>query len=107
MALSVYRGDDFYFDIGANYEDDSILEFNTGDIIRVGVKDKLTNSRYVLFKEIPIEQKTDTESVHFTGQETKKCSEGEKILEVELTQTDGSVSTLYQDKLTLKGDVIR
>ena len=107
--MEFYRGNDFYFDIGAELEEDgSVFEFNVGDIIKVGIKDKLSNTNYVLFKEIEVTEKTDTISIHFTNEETKKFSEGDKILEVELTEKlNGAVSTIYQDKLTIKGEVIK
>ena len=107
MATKFFRGDTFKYDIGVKMGDGSLYVFIPGDIIRIGIKNKLTNSRYVAYKEIEIEEKTTEVTVEFPPKETKKWSLEPKILEVELTDTHGDVRTIYQDKIEMKGDVIK
>ena len=53
-----------------------------------------------------IDKEAEEVTVMFTPEETRKCSKGVKILEVELTDKDGKVRTLFQGKLTIKEDLI-
>ena len=77
------------------------------DILRVGIKNKVTNTKYVAYREIVVEEKTTKVTVEIPPEETKKWSLETKILEAELTDTYGDVRTIYQDKIEMKGDVIR
>ena len=104
--MEVYRGDTFRFNLAAGLEDGSIYEFQQGDILKIGVKETLSKSRYLLFKQINIEEPVTNIRVEFTPNEMKGCSLGDNILEVELTDTQGNVYTISQEKLTIKGDVI-
>ena len=104
--MKIYRGDTFKFDFNATLEDGTPYIFQVGDILRVGIKAKLTNPRCVLIKEIKIEEETDSVHVIFPSNETKKFCLGDKLIEVELTDTLGNVTTLSQEKLTVIGDVI-
>lgn len=107
MELTCYRGDSLKFDFTATLEGEIYLyPFKMGDALKIGIKDNLTNSKYVAFKEIKIEEETEIVPVFFSHEETKKWSLGDKILEVELTDTDGIVTTLYQGKIKVIGDVI-
>jgi hypothetical protein len=104
--MEIYRGDDFDFEFSSILDDKTNYIFQPGDILKVAVKEKMSNSKYLLFKKIEIEKETDTVSIAFDHQQTKKCSKGNKILEVELTNKDGRVITLYQEKLTILEDII-
>lgn len=104
--MNIFRGDTFRFEFTSALEDGSLYEFQVGDIIKVGIKNKLSNPKCALFKRIDIEEATDTLQIEFSHEEMKKCCEGDKLLEVELTRTNGDVITLYQEKITIVGDVI-
>lgn len=105
--METYIGDTFKFDFNATLEDGTTYDFYAGDILKVGIKDRLSSSVYVALKQIQIEETTDVVNVEFSKDETARWSTGNKILEVELTDTQGNVTTLYQDKLTVLGDVIK
>lgn len=104
--MEIFKGDTFIFDFGATLEDGTIYEFEKGDILKVGVKDRLSTSIYVLYKKIEIQETTEEIRVYFPAAETEDISEGDKILEVELKDTHGNVSTIYQEKIKVKGVVI-
>ena len=104
--MEIYRGDTFKFDFTAVLEDGSLYEFQVGDIVKVGIKNKITNPKCGMLKVINIEEATDTLQVTFSHEEMKKTCLGDKLLEVELTRNNGDVITLYQDKITIVGDVI-
>ena len=101
----IYRGDTFKFDFTATLGEGT-YQFKKGDLLKIGIKDRLSSSKYVLYKEINITETTETVPIMFSHEEMMKCSEGDKILEIELTDTDGIVSTLYQEKIKVIGDVI-
>lgn len=102
----IYRGDTFKFDFTANLEDGTVYEFQPGDILKVGIKEKLSNPKCAVLKIINIEESTETVKIIFPHEETKKWCEGDKLLEIELTDTEGNVTTLLQDKIKIIGDVI-
>lgn len=104
--MNIFRGDTFKFDFTSALEDGTLYKFETGDIVKVGIKSKLTSSKCALFKRIDVEEPTEVLHIEFSHDEMKKCCEGDKLLEVELTRTNGDVITLYQEKLTIVGDVI-
>lgn len=104
--MQFFRGDTFEFDFSSSLADGEAYVFQEGDILKVGVKEKLNASRYLLFKEIEIEGQTELVTISFTAEETRKCKVGKKILEVELTDNSGRVRTLYQDNVTIKEDLI-
>lgn len=104
--MEIYRGDTFKFDFTASLEDGTEYEFQKGDVLKIGIKEKLTNSRYSYYKKIKIEDAKKTIKFVFSHEETKKFCEGDKILEIELTDNQGNVYTLNQEKITIVGDVI-
>lgn len=104
--MDIFRGDTFKFDFTANLEDDTPYIFQPGDILKIGIKEKITNPKCAALKTIRIEEVKETVNIIFSHEETKHWCEGDKILEVELTDTQGNVYTLTQEKLTVKGDVI-
>lgn len=105
--MQFFRGDTFKYDVGAKMDDGSLYLFLPGDILRVGIKNKISNSRYVAFKEIEVATKTTAVTVEFPPSETRKWSLEPKILEAELTDTHGDIRTIYQEKIEMKGDVIK
>jgi hypothetical protein len=104
--MDIYRGDTFKFDFNATLEDGTNYEFQPGYILKVGIKEKLSNSKCAVLKTLKIEEATEVVSFIFPHEETKKWCEGDKLLEVELTNTRGEVTTLYQGKIKVIGDVI-
>lgn len=106
MEFIIYTGDTFEFDFYSTSIDGSPYVFKQGDLLKFGVKEKFSNTRYLLYKEVRIEEEAEEITVMFTPEETRKCSKGIKILEVELTDKDGKVRTLFQGKLTVKEDLI-
>lgn len=106
MSIKVFRGDTFKFNFNSALEDGTPYKFQPGDLIKVGIKTRLSNPRCAVLKTITIEEETDLIKVIFPHEETKKWCEGDKILEVELTDTQGNVYTVLQEKMTIVGDVI-
>lgn len=104
--MQIYRGDTFKFDFTANLEDETPYVFQPGDILKIGIKERITNPKCAVLKTITIEEPKENVHIEFPHEETKHWCEGDKILEVELTDTQGNVYTLTQEKLTVKGDVI-
>jgi hypothetical protein len=104
--MDIFRGDTFKFDFNATLEDGTSYEFQPGDILRVGIKGKISNTKCTILKTLKIEEATEIVNVVFPHEETKKWCEGDKLLEVELTNTMGEVTTLYQGKIKIIGDVI-
>lgn len=104
--MNIFRGDSFKFDFNSTLDDGTAYVFQKGDTLKVAIKDRLSSSIYVLFKEINIEEATEEIRIAFTNEEMADITEGDKILEIELTDNQGNVSTLYQEKIKVKGDVI-
>jgi hypothetical protein len=104
--MNLYRGDTFKFIFDATTEDGTAYIFQPGDVLKVGIKNKLTNSKCAFLKTINIEEEADNVLILFPHEETKKWCEGDKLLEIELTDTEGNVTTLLQEKLKVMGDVI-
>ena len=104
--MQIFRGDTFEFDFHSISADGSTYIFKPGDLLKVGVKEKLSNTRYLLYREVQIDKETEEITVMFTPEETKRLSKGDKMLEVELTDKEGKVRTLFQGKLTIKEDLI-
>lgn len=110
--MQLVRGDTFQFDFFATLEDDGSPEalenyaFIPGDRLKIGIKTRVTSPKYLAYKEIEITEKTESVPVEFAAEEMKKMTIGDKILEVELTDTFGDVRTIYQEKIKIVGDVI-
>lgn len=105
--MQFFRGDTFKYDIGAKLDNGSLYVFLPGDTLRVGIKNKLTNTKYIAYKEIEITKKTTSVTIEFPPTETRKWRLEPKIIEAELIDTHGDVRTIYQDKIEMKGDVIK
>ena len=106
--MQIYRGDTFKFDFSATLEGSTELHtFEEGDVLKVAIKSNIKDSNYILFHEKEILTPTTEVTFEFSHQEmiTVPLKE-EAILEVELTDTAGRVSTLYQEEIEIVGDVI-
>lgn len=104
--MEIYRGDTLTFDFDTTLDDGTLYEFQKGDILKVGIKEKIINPKCSLQKSIEILSPTTTVTIEFTHDEMKKCCLGTKILEIELTTATGKVYTLNQEEITILGDVI-
>lgn len=104
--MNIFRGDTFKFNVKASLQDGTVYKFQPGDIVKVGIKEKISNSKCGLYREIKVEEEAEKLQVIFSHEEMKRCCEGTKLLEVELTDTQGNVYTIYQDKIQVVGDVI-
>lgn len=104
--MQIYRGDTFKFEFSATLEDGTEHTFKEGDILKVGIKPRITNSEYQIYQKRQITEPTKTVLFEFSHEETMKMTIGEKIMEIELTDTSGVVSTLYQEQIIVVGDVI-
>lgn len=96
------RGDTFIFPF--SFKDTSLF-FEVGDLIRFGAKKACDCEEYILYKEIPIEEKTPEIQIIFEPEETRKIQPGDYIVELELTKNN-IVETPYEDKLIVKGDIV-
>ena len=102
--MGKYRGDTFIFDLFITKEEVS-QKFLTGDIVRVGVKKDLYQTEYDLYREIQVDEDTDSIEINFSKDETEKLRIGEYQIEIELTRA-GIVETIYRNSLKILGDVI-
>lgn len=102
--MEKYRGDTFIFDLFITKEEVS-QKFLTGDIVRVGVKKDLYQTEYDLYREIQVDEDTDSIEINFSKDETEKLRIGEYQIEIELTRA-GIVETIYRNSLKILGDVI-
>ena len=104
----IYRGDTFKFDFSATLEGSTNLHiFEAGDILKAGIKTDIRNNEYIIFKEITIQEPTTEVTFEFSHEEMLNAPiKDNAILEVELTNTAGIVSTIYQEKIEIVGDVI-
>lgn len=102
--MEKYRGDTFIFDLFITKEEVS-QKFLTGDIVRVGVKKDLYQTEYDLYREIQVDEDTDSIEINFSKDETEKLRIGEYQIEIELTRA-GIVETIYRNSLKVLGDVI-
>lgn len=106
--MQIYRGDTFKFDFSATLEGSNELHtFEEGDILKAAIKSNVKDNNYILFQEKEIDVPTNEVTFEFTHTETIKIPlKKEAILEVELTNVSGKVSTLYQEEIEIVGDVI-
>ena len=105
--MRIFRGDTFTFDFSANFNNGTPYIFQAGDVLKVGLKSKITNEEYLLYQEKVIEDDIQTVTFSFSHDETMDLpTKDSSILEVELTDTSGKVSTLYQNAIEIVGDVI-
>ena len=104
--MKVYRGDTFKFDFSATLQDGTVHIFKIGDILKAGMKSDIKKSEYELYQKKELTEDTDIVTFEFSHTEMMKTRPGNRILEIELTDTTGRVSTLYQEEITIVGDII-
>ena len=105
--MKIYRGDTFEFDFSAEFENGNPYIFQTGDVLKAGIKNTLGNEKYMLYQKKIIEDDIQTVTFLFPHEETINLTPRQNcILEVELTDTSGKVLTLYQKPIEIAGDVI-
>ena len=105
--MEIFRGDTFKFDFSATLEDGTVHTFETGDILKAGIKTNVRNTEYMVFQEKTIQESTQEVTFEFSHEEMMNVEIREDaVLEVELTDTAGRVSTLYQEQIEIVGDVI-
>lgn len=104
----IYRGDTFKFDFSATLEgSDEPHTFEQGDILKAGIKSTTRNPDYMIYQMKTIDEDTQEVEFEFSHEETMNLLVSKSaILEVELTNKAGKVSTLYQEEITIMGDVI-
>lgn len=101
-----YRGDTFIFPFSFKNENNSSIKYENEDVLKCGIKGSVYDSEYILFKELIVDKETDEVIFEFSSEETKNVEIGPCLLELKLTR-DNKVNTIYQEKITIKGDVIR
>lgn len=106
MENYYYRGDTLVFPFSLQNEEKKDINFEVGDILRFGAKENIHVDEYALYKEIEIQEETGEVQFEFETEETQKLEPRNYIIELELTR-GGDVNTVYQDKILVKGDVIR
>lgn len=82
--------------------------FQVGDKVRLGIKQSLEDTEYLVYKEFEITEPGTNLALILTPEETNGIITEEKgILEIELEYNGGqSIKTVYQDKIKLEGVVI-
>ena len=99
--MQIYRGDTW----SQTVECDN-FSLKQGDVIKIGVKQYLGATDYVLYQEIKITEEKTSFDFTFTSEETANIIPADNyIFEIELTSGD-EVTTLYQTEIVVKGDVI-
>ena len=101
-----YRGDTFIFQFSLQDESGSPIKFQKDDIVRFGMKENFYTKDYALCKEMPIGEEKEEIQIEFGPEETSKLELRKYIIELEL-ERNGQIDTIYQDTLTVKGDVNR
>ena len=106
---ALYKGNSV--NVRFNVEDQDTEEayiFQTGDIVRLGIKSAIGDTNYILYKEFKITEPGDSVALILTPEETDiSVTEETAILEIELEYNGGqSVKTVYQNEIALEGVVI-
>ena len=99
--IEIYRGDTFSRTVKPKN-----FTFETGDKIRIGAKNLLTDKQAV-FEVIHTFEETATEyTFTFSAETMAKIAPKSYIFEIEITKNN-NVQTVLQDELTIKGDVLK
>lgn len=102
--MEKYRGDTFIFNVIIEQNNEE-QKFQTGDIVRFGMKRNTTETDYALYKEINVDTEADSIEFVFSSEETSKLDTRMYEVEIELTR-NGIVETVYRDTLNVLGDVV-
>ena len=99
--MQIYRGDTW-----SQTVDCDNFSLKQGDVIKIGVKQYIGATDYVLYQEIKITEEQTSFDFTFNAEETANIIPADNyIFEIELTSGD-EVTTLYQVEIAVKGDVI-
>lgn len=101
-----FRGDTFIFPFTFENENGESINFEVGDILRCGIKSNIYSNNYILIHLIEMGEERGEVTFEFSANETKDVKLGKCLLELELTR-GGKVSTIYQEEIEIKGDVVR
>ena len=106
--MELYRGDSLPISISSKYKNGEQYIFKVGDVLKLGIKRRLSSDTYDYFIEKTIESSTTQVDFNIPPEITKELIGGEKyILEAELTFNGGvDVATLFQEILSVKEDII-
>ena len=102
--MNKYRGDTYIFPFSLQDESGNAMKFQKDDIVRFGMKENFYTKDYALQQEIKLEIDAEEIQIEFMPEETRKLELRRYIIELEL-ERDGQISTIYQDMLTVEGDV--
>lgn len=102
--MEKYRGDTYIFNVTLE-QDEQAQKFQVGDIVRFGAKTNTAQTEYALYKEITVDEETDSVEFVFSSEDTSKLDVRVYLIEIELTR-NGNVETVYRDKLNVLGDVV-
>lgn len=97
-------GDTYIFNVSLE-ENGQAQKFQVGDLVRFGMKKNTSHADYALYKEITIDEETDSIEFVFSSEETQKLDVQVYQVEIELTRS-GIVETVYRDRLNVLGDVV-
>ena len=101
--MTTYRGDEFS---GTISFDNYTLKPN--DTVNIGVKLSTESAEYILFQSVKVEDSTSEVNFKFTSETTHNLVPSTYIFEIELIYAESNEhETVYQDELTVVGDVCR
>ena len=101
-AISMTRGDTLRTIIGVIDSDGNEYKPIQGDHIRFACKKNYNDSECLIYKEIPY----DTCILQLDPEDTKGLNQPDTyVYDIQITQTDGSVSTFIKGKLKILEEV--
>ena len=100
--IRLTRGDTQYFAFEIKRQDGSDYEVQEGDVVRFAMKKRVTDPEPVILKNID----TQTLTMKFEPEDTKALPMNSTyVYDVELTQSNGDVSTFISGKFTVTEEV--
>ena len=104
--MEIYKGNSVPISIDAKYKDKTEYVFKQGDIVKLGIKKYLEDTKYVYEETKEITEGVAKVNFDIPPKETKKLL-GNYVIESKLTYNNGKdVSTLFQEQFIVKGVVI-
>lgn len=101
-----FRGDTFVFPFDLQNENKELINFETGDILRFGMKESIYSDTYLLYDEKTISENTEDITIIFKPEKTQKLQPNKNyIIELEITRGDYR-DTIFQKVILVKGDVV-
>lgn len=98
--ISLVRGDTLRLQVEILINDE-VYTPQSGDKVRFAMKQSYTSSRVLINKDIPI----DSLILHLEPEDTKKCSFGNYVYDIEITFANGDVDTFISGQLELSPEV--